>query len=212
MQQIRLVDPNGYTVPGTVQSNVPDANADKVRDRLLHEVAPKHAADHDYAGYDARNYRVQPTPARPVSVDLHRVIVRHPVTYIPTGPSTGITVGAPPEGSFDPAAVRITPVAQIRPGDVVLGTIQHHHDNLLNPLDRAQWVSYFTGLPKAQEGGARPFDPAHCDWCAHNDYIRQIGPGTDWVSVDGCTLYSPDSLLLVVPRELAGLNSPAQAA
>lgn len=136
-------------------------------------------------------------------VDLHRVIVRAPVTYIPTGPTTGVTVGAPPEGSFDPANVRVTPVADIRPGDIVLGTIQHHHGPLLERLDRAQWVMYFSGAPKAQTGGARPFDPTHCDLCAHNAYIHGVGSGSGWVSVDGCTLYSPDSLLLTIPRELA---------
>lgn len=140
-------------------------------------------------------------PATPV--DLHRVIVRAPVTYVATSPTTGHTVGAPPEGSFDPATVRVTPVADIRPGDITLGTIQPHYGPLLEPLDRAQWVSYFTGPPKAQTGGARPFDPAHCHWCAHNAYVHQIGAGSGWVSVDGCTVYSPDSLLLTIPRELA---------
>ncbi|MFJ1993013.1 hypothetical protein [Streptomyces asiaticus] len=59
MRNLRLVDPCGYTVPGTVNTNVPDANADKVRDHLLNDVAPAHAAEHDYAGYDPRDYTVQ---------------------------------------------------------------------------------------------------------------------------------------------------------
>ncbi|MGW6602264.1 hypothetical protein [Streptomyces sp. NPDC055036] len=139
-----------------------------------------------------------------VSVDLHRVIVRAPVTYIPTGPTTGINVGAPPAGSFDPAAVRISAAPAVQHGDVVLGTIQHHYDTRLNPLDRAQWVSYFAGQPTVQQDGARPWDPRHCSLCAHNGQIRQIGTNDGWVSVDGCTLYSADTLLLVVPRELAG--------
>ncbi|MEV6165759.1 hypothetical protein AB0L71_28365 [Streptomyces sp. NPDC052052] len=58
MQDIRLLDPDGYTVPGTVQINVPDANAEKVRDHLLNDVAPQHAKDWADFGYDARNYRV----------------------------------------------------------------------------------------------------------------------------------------------------------
>ncbi|MEU1133552.1 hypothetical protein ABZ383_27470 [Streptomyces sp. NPDC005900] len=58
MQTLRLIDPDGYTVPGSVQSNVPDTNVDKVRDHLLHDVAPKHAALWEDFGYDARNYRV----------------------------------------------------------------------------------------------------------------------------------------------------------
>ncbi|WP_093803953.1 hypothetical protein [Streptomyces sp. Wb2n-11] len=63
MQELRLIDPYGYTVPGTVQSNVPDANAGQVTDRLLHEVAPGHAAAWDSAQhrFDARDYTVQPT-------------------------------------------------------------------------------------------------------------------------------------------------------
>lgn len=137
------------------------------------------------------------------TIDLHRVIVRNPVTYIPTGPTTGINVGAPPAGSFDPAVVRISAAPTIRPGDVVLGTIQHHYDSLLHPLDRAQWVSYFTGHPKAQQGGARPWDPQHCSLCSHNGSLHGIRTGDGWVTVDGCTLYSPDTLLLVVPRELS---------
>jgi hypothetical protein len=137
-----------------------------------------------------------------VNIDLHRVIVRTPVTYVPTSPTTGYNVGAPTKGSFDPATVRVTPAPDVRPGDVVLGTVQPHYDGLLQPLNRAQWVSYFTGDPQVQEGGARPWDPAHCDLCAHNGELRGIGVGDGWVSVDGCTLYGPDSLLMVVPREL----------
>ncbi|MGW5690283.1 hypothetical protein ACWEWX_04730 [Streptomyces asiaticus] len=59
MRELRLIDPNGYTVPGTVNTGVPTANEAKVRDHLLNDVAPAHAADHDYAGYDPRDYRVQ---------------------------------------------------------------------------------------------------------------------------------------------------------
>lgn len=154
--------------------------------------------------------RENPMGHHATTIDLHRVIVCAPVTYVPTGPTTSYTVGAPPEGSFDPATVRISPVADVRAGDVVLGTIQPHYDHLLNPLDRAQWVSYFGSAPKAQEGGARPWDPRHCDLCAHNGQIRQISTKDGWVSVDGCTLYSPDTLLLVVPREFAGRMALSQ--
>ncbi|MFJ2202434.1 hypothetical protein [Streptomyces violaceusniger] len=59
MTTLRLIDPNGYTVPGTVNSRVPAANEAKVRAHLLTDVAPAHAAEHAYAGYDPRDYRVQ---------------------------------------------------------------------------------------------------------------------------------------------------------
>jgi hypothetical protein len=144
------------------------------------------------------------TVTTPADVTLHRVIVRTPVTYVATSPTTGYNVGAPTEGSFDPATVRVTPAPEVRPGDVVLGTVQPRYEQSLArlPLDRAHWVSYFTGDPQVQEGGARPWDPSHCDLCAHNGELRGISVGDGWVSVDGCTLYGPDSLLLVVPREL----------
>ncbi|MET7975758.1 hypothetical protein ABZW44_22485 [Streptomyces mirabilis] len=133
----------------------------------------------------------------PEPVVFHRIIVRAPSEDT----ATGWHMVIPPADAFDPAAVRVTPVAEVRPGDMVIGTIQHHYDRLLNPLDRAQWVSYFSHTSKPQAGGARPFDPRHCDLCRHNAEIRASSSG-HW-TVDGCTTYSPDSLLLVVPRELA---------
>lgn len=58
MQELRLIDPDGYTVPGAVESNVPHANVDKVRDLLLNQAATSHAQTW---GNDVRDYRVQPT-------------------------------------------------------------------------------------------------------------------------------------------------------
>ncbi|MEW2266918.1 hypothetical protein [Streptomyces sp. NPDC047868] len=60
MQTLRLVDQDGYTVPGTVQTNIPDANVDKVRDHLLNDIAPIQAAKWADFGHDARLYRVVP--------------------------------------------------------------------------------------------------------------------------------------------------------
>ncbi|MCA1224106.1 hypothetical protein [Streptomyces sp. 8L] len=137
-----------------------------------------------------------------VDVDFHRVIVCAPITYIPTGRLTGVTVIAPPDGSFDPTAIRVTRVQDIRPGDLALGTIQHHYGPRLEPLDHAQWVSYFSSVPKPQKGGARPWNPSHCDQCLHEGEIWGISRDAGWISVDGCTLYRPDALLLVIPREL----------
>jgi hypothetical protein len=59
MPTLRLVDPDGYNVPGTVHTNVPTANEDKVRDHLLNDVAPGEAATW---AYDARDYRVTTDP------------------------------------------------------------------------------------------------------------------------------------------------------
>ncbi|MGS2592070.1 hypothetical protein [Streptomyces hebeiensis] len=55
--ELRLIDPNGYTVPDTTQT-VTDDTADKVREHLLTEIAPQHAAQWADFGYDPRNYRV----------------------------------------------------------------------------------------------------------------------------------------------------------
>jgi hypothetical protein len=109
----------------------------------------------------------------------------------------------PPAGAFDPAAVRITPVGEVRAGDLLVGTIQPYYGPLLEVVDRAQWVSYFAGEGRPQSADARPFDPAHCDWCGHNAYVLGVAAGSGRWTVDGCTTYRPDSLLLVVPRELA---------
>ncbi|MFD7615708.1 hypothetical protein [Streptomyces sp. NPDC059802] len=57
MQELRLLDPDGYTVPDTV-TTVSDGAADEIRQHLLTEVAPVHAAQWADFGYDARNYRV----------------------------------------------------------------------------------------------------------------------------------------------------------
>lgn len=65
MFELRLIDPYGATVAGTQHRYVPKANADALEDRLRHEVAPAHAAEHDgvngYA-FHAADYRVQRTP------------------------------------------------------------------------------------------------------------------------------------------------------
>ncbi|MFB7736186.1 hypothetical protein ACFC08_17730 [Streptomyces sp. NPDC056112] len=132
-------------------------------------------------------------------VDFHHVIVRAPSSRT----ASGWRMVIPPADAFDPAQVRVTPVGEVRPGDTVIGTVQPHYDHLLRPLDRAQWVCYFAGTQKPQERGARPFDPAHCGWCTHNAYVLGVGAGSGYWTVDGCTTYRPDSLLLVIPADLA---------
>lgn len=132
----------------------------------------------------------------PTSIPLHHVIVRAPSEHT----ASGARMVTPPTDAFNPHHVRITPVNEVRAGDTIIGTIQPHYDHLLVPLDRAQWVSYFSHACKPQTANARPFNPAHCWLCTHNAEIR-INTDEHW-TVDGCTTYSPDSLLLVIPREL----------
>ncbi|MEU0656061.1 hypothetical protein ABZ485_27985 [Streptomyces albogriseolus] len=62
MPELRLVDPDGYTVPGTAQT-VPDADVPAVRHRLLTETAPQHAAQWADFGYHADAYRIHPEPS-----------------------------------------------------------------------------------------------------------------------------------------------------
>lgn len=58
MRDLRLIDSDGYVVPGTLHTDVPDADDDKVRDHLLNEIAPQYAAQWVDFGHDARFYRV----------------------------------------------------------------------------------------------------------------------------------------------------------
>ncbi|MYW46349.1 hypothetical protein [Streptomyces sp. SID161] len=57
MPTLRLIDPNGYTVPGTVHINVPDANEPKVR-ALLQEAALQDATQWTDFGYHPGDYRI----------------------------------------------------------------------------------------------------------------------------------------------------------
>lgn len=61
MPEMRLLDPDGYTVPGTAQT-VPDADEPAVRRHLRTVVAPQHAAQWADFGYHPADYRVLPDP------------------------------------------------------------------------------------------------------------------------------------------------------
>ncbi|MGW1976691.1 hypothetical protein [Streptomyces sp. NPDC001889] len=139
------------------------------------------------------------------TVSLYRVRVTAPVSRLPTGPTTSVLVGHPAPGSFAPAAVRVIPAADIRPGDILLGTCQPYYDRrAFQPFtDRAEFVSYFSGTPIPQRQGARVFDANHCDRCWSNAQHRLIAPGSGFTVLDGCTPYPPGALLLAVPRALA---------
>ena len=65
MRELRLIDPNGYTVPGAIHLNVPEPNVAEITARLMRDTAPKHAARWDGIGgqrFYAEDYRVQNTP------------------------------------------------------------------------------------------------------------------------------------------------------
>lgn len=64
MNQIELIDANGYVVPTATQYGVPRNRIAEVEDRLLTEVAPKDAANQSaYAGRRvyASEYRTRVT-------------------------------------------------------------------------------------------------------------------------------------------------------
>lgn len=62
MPTLRLIDPNGYTVPGGIRDDVTPDNETAIRGHLLHDVAARHAQDWAGHGYDARDYRVLTDP------------------------------------------------------------------------------------------------------------------------------------------------------
>ena len=62
MANLRLVDPDGYTVPGTVHTDIPTANEPKVR-VLLQDAAVTDAAKWADVGHHPNDYRIVPDPA-----------------------------------------------------------------------------------------------------------------------------------------------------
>ncbi|MET9436947.1 hypothetical protein [Streptomyces sp. NPDC006551] len=58
MTTLRLIDPNGYTVPGSVIT-ASDGAIDETRAYLTGTLAAQHAADWADFGYDPRNYTIQ---------------------------------------------------------------------------------------------------------------------------------------------------------
>lgn len=63
MLELRLIDPNGYdAVIDGYKATVTPEQAEAETARLKTVVAPAHAAEHAYAGYDARRYDVRATP------------------------------------------------------------------------------------------------------------------------------------------------------
>lgn len=58
---LRLVDPDGYTVPGTVHTDVPDTNEPKVR-AILQDAAVADAAQWADFGHQPAAYRIVTDP------------------------------------------------------------------------------------------------------------------------------------------------------
>ena len=56
MTELRLIDPDGYSVPGGVRTTTPDTE-DTVRAELA-QLADQHAAQWADFGYRATNYRI----------------------------------------------------------------------------------------------------------------------------------------------------------
>lgn len=60
LYEVRLIDPDGYTVPGTIRTNLPAARVEKTKTRLMTEDGPLYARR---TGRDWEpGYRVQVTP------------------------------------------------------------------------------------------------------------------------------------------------------
>jgi hypothetical protein len=59
---LRLIDPNGYTVPGTVHTDVPAGNEAKVR-TILQDAAVTDAAKWADFGHRPSQYRIATGPA-----------------------------------------------------------------------------------------------------------------------------------------------------
>ena len=56
MAELRLTDPDGYTVPGSIRTITPDTDT-QVREELK-QLATDHAAQWADFGYDAGDYRI----------------------------------------------------------------------------------------------------------------------------------------------------------
>lgn len=58
MTELRLLDPNGYLVPGTITTVSDEATASEIRHHLTTVVAPEHAAQWADFGYHPGDYRI----------------------------------------------------------------------------------------------------------------------------------------------------------
>ncbi|MFE9812349.1 hypothetical protein [Streptomyces sp. NPDC005548] len=58
LYEVRLIDPNGYTVPGTIRTNLPAARLEDARQALMTVDGPAYARRF---GYQWRGYSVQTT-------------------------------------------------------------------------------------------------------------------------------------------------------
>jgi hypothetical protein len=59
LYEVRLVDPDGYTVPGTVRTNLPADRIDRAKQQLMTAEGPAYARER---GLRFTGYRVQVTP------------------------------------------------------------------------------------------------------------------------------------------------------
>lgn len=59
LYEVRLIDPDGYTVPGTVRTNLPADRIDRAKQQLMTAEGPAYARER---GLRFTDYRVQVTP------------------------------------------------------------------------------------------------------------------------------------------------------
>ncbi|WP_330479917.1 hypothetical protein OG301_38925 (plasmid) [Streptomyces platensis] len=69
MRELRLIDPDGYTVPGTVHTGFPAAMEGELRAHLR-AVAEHEAAQWADFGYHAEDYQVLPAEPQTASQSL----------------------------------------------------------------------------------------------------------------------------------------------
>jgi hypothetical protein len=75
MFELRLLDPNGYSVPGAVRTATDASECKELKDALRAVEAVEHAATSG-VGYDARQYRVQTVPITPRTATVDDVVQR----------------------------------------------------------------------------------------------------------------------------------------
>lgn len=87
MRELRLIDPDGYTVPGTVHTGYPVAMEEELR-ASLREVAEREAVQWANFGYRAEDYHIVAAKKYQVTIGFRtssaRTVLRVPGTDAPS--------------------------------------------------------------------------------------------------------------------------------